>query len=275
MPSKSAARCASLDASTPCAERQRKTKHAYTIYHQPYWFSLFWGVGWGCLQLYCTQESIFSASKISYVLQVNILTKCGQCFPTFSSLKRLHLNNNEGEMTTAKESNLKNISVEKPEGKKNPKNITSSFHPNMIYDSAGELHVMIQHVDQALVRQRVIQKYCSGTENRQQCRSITPQLHIVHSGVLPYGYGPYPGYITTKSPPSLSTMCCKKICIRARYTLLTLIVLKNEKENQFLRVFKVISEEGSEGGGESFNPSVIFQYQCAIHGKGPTRKKYK
>ena len=62
----------------------------------------------------------------------------------------------------------------------------------MIYDSAGELHVMIQHVDQAVVRQRAIQKYCSGTENRQQCRSITPQLHIVHSGVLPSGYGPYP-----------------------------------------------------------------------------------
>lgn len=55
----------------------------------------------------------------------------------------------------------------------------------MIYDSAGELHVMIQHVDQGFVQQYVIPKYCSETENRQQCRSITPQLHIVHSGILP------------------------------------------------------------------------------------------
>ena len=118
MPSKSAARCASQDASTLRAERQRKTKHAYTIYYQPYWFSLFFffWVGWGCLQLYCTPESVFSAPKRSYGLRVNSLTKGSQCFPTFSSLKRLHLNNNEGEMTTAKESNLKNISVEKPVG---------------------------------------------------------------------------------------------------------------------------------------------------------------
>lgn len=55
----------------------------------------------------------------------------------------------------------------------------------MIYDSAGELHVMIQHVDQGFVQGCVIQKYCSETENRQQCRSITPELHIVHSGIRP------------------------------------------------------------------------------------------
>lgn len=55
----------------------------------------------------------------------------------------------------------------------------------MIYDLAGELHVMIRHVDQGFAQQCVIQKYCSETENRQQCRSITPHLHIVHSGILP------------------------------------------------------------------------------------------
>lgn len=60
-----------------------------------------------------------------------------------------------------------------------------SLHPNMIYDLAGELHVMIQHVDQGLAPQYMIQKYCSETKIRQQCRSITPHLHIVHSGILP------------------------------------------------------------------------------------------
>ncbi len=55
----------------------------------------------------------------------------------------------------------------------------------MIDDSAGELHVIIWHVDQGFLQRFVIQKYCSETENRQQCRSITQQLHIVHSGILP------------------------------------------------------------------------------------------
>lgn len=75
------------------------------------------------------------------------------------------------------------------EGGKKTQNITSTFHRNMIYDSAGELHVMIQHVDQGFVQHYVIQKYCSETENRQQCRSITPQLHIVHSGIQPAATG--------------------------------------------------------------------------------------
>lgn len=55
----------------------------------------------------------------------------------------------------------------------------------MIYDSTAELHVMIQHVDQGLARQRVFQKYCSETETRQQRGSITAELHIVHSGIAP------------------------------------------------------------------------------------------
>lgn len=58
-------------------------------------------------------------------------------------------------------------------------------HPNVIYDSAGKLHVMIHHVDQVFVQQCMIQKYCSETQNRQQCRSITLQLHNVHPGILP------------------------------------------------------------------------------------------
>lgn len=72
----------------------------------------------------------------------------------------------------------------------------------VIYDSAGELHVMIQHVDQRLVQQCVIQKYCSETEKRQQRRSITPQLHVVHSGILPSATAYTPHYITAKSPPA-------------------------------------------------------------------------
>lgn len=95
-------------------------------------------------------------------------------------LKKMHLNNNEEQTTTVRSQFFKNVAQRK-KGKK--QNVTPTFCPNMIYDSAGELHVMIQHVDQGFVQQRTIQKYCSETENRQQCRSITPQLHIVHSGI--------------------------------------------------------------------------------------------
>lgn len=44
---------------------------------------------------------------------------------------------------------------------------------------------MIQRVYQGFVQQCMIQRYCSETDNRQHCRSITPELHIVQSGILP------------------------------------------------------------------------------------------
>lgn len=74
----------------------------------------------------------------------------------------------------------------------------------MIYESTGELHVMIQQVDQGFVQQRVIQKYCSETENRQQCRSITQQLHIVHSGIPPADTA---GTFTTSRQNHPATLC--------------------------------------------------------------------
>lgn len=91
------------------------------------------------------------------------------------------------------------------------KNITSTFHPNVIYDSAGELHVMIQHVDQGFVQQCVIQKYCSETEKRQQRRSITPRLHIVHSGILRAATASTPTTSQQNHPPPLSMTCNKNM----------------------------------------------------------------
>ena len=51
----------------------------------------------------------------------------------------------------------------------------------MIYDSEVELHVMIQHADQGFVSQRLLQKYCSQTRNRQERRSITAELCLALS----------------------------------------------------------------------------------------------
>lgn len=62
---------------------------------------------------------------------------------------------------------------------------------------------MIERVDQGLLPQCAIQKYCAETENRQQCRSITPHLHIVHSGILPAATGLRPRYIT----PAVCSYC--------------------------------------------------------------------
>lgn len=57
-----------------------------------------------------------------------------------------------------------------------------------------------------------------------------------------------------------------KICILVRYTLLTFINLKKREKNQFMCIFKYISEGKRR---EFINLTVIFQYHCAMHRKGP------
>lgn len=84
-------------------------------------------------------------------------------------------------MTKSEQSKYKNLCKHD----KSTKNSTSIFLRNVIDDSAGELHVMLQHVDQGLEQQCLIQKDCSETKNRQQRRSITPPLHVVRSGIPP------------------------------------------------------------------------------------------
>lgn len=82
------------------------------------------------------------------------------------------LNSNEAEMTAAR------CCVEELEHKGRGKGVrggsaTAHLRPNMIYDLAGELHVMIERVDQGVC---AIQKDCGEAENRQRCRSIAPHL---------------------------------------------------------------------------------------------------
>lgn len=62
------------------------------------------------------------------------------------------------------------IGTQRERGKKK-KSATAHLRTNMIYDLAGELHVMIERVDQGVC---AIQKDCGEAENRQRCRSIAP-----------------------------------------------------------------------------------------------------
>jgi len=73
-------------------------------------------------------------------------------FSTFY-LKGMHLNGNEEGMTTPDSEGT----AEKQKGK--TKKLHPSFYPNMTYDLAAKLHVMILHVGLGFVQQHVIQKY--------------------------------------------------------------------------------------------------------------------
>lgn len=160
-----------------------------------------------------------------------------QYFSTFP-FKRMHMNNNEGEKWRQRGVKFRNV-VQGNKRKKEEKNITSPY-PNMIYDSAGELHVMIQHVDQGFVQRCVIQKYCSEAENRQRCRSITPELRIVHSGILPEATAHIPPRHHSKIPPPLSTTQQKYAFDSDKLDLVLLSsILKKRKSIR--HIFKAIS----------------------------------
>lgn len=128
----------------------------------------------------------------------------------------------------------------------------------MIYDRAGKLHVMIQHVDQGFVQRCVIQKYCGETRNRQQYRSITLQLHIVHSGIQPEATA---CTLTTSQPNHLTTRCN----VHPKYAL--------QSQNNKGKSFKDASD--ARRRGEFFSAPVIFQYHSLIHRKGTTRETRK
>lgn len=136
------------------------------------------------------------------------------------------------------------------------KNITPVFLRNVICDSGGKLDVMIQHVDQGLEQQRLIQKYCSETENRQQCRSIAPQLHIVHYVILPSVTACTLATSQQNHPLPLSTTCSPNYAFQSDtlYSLLLSYKMK-KKINQF-STFSKTSQRGVFQPPSHFNIAV-------------------